>query len=168
MRSGMYPKLALQNIGKNRRFYFPYLLTGLLTVAMFYNMLFISTSKDISRMPGTASLKFVLDLGSTVVGIFAVIFLIYTNSFLIKRRHKEIGLYNILGMEKRHIAKILSWEMLFTCLIAIPTGLLFGILLSKLLMLLLFRMLFFEVHFGFRSSCRQLSSHAYCSLPSMW
>ncbi|NLM61307.1 MAG: ABC transporter permease [Clostridiales bacterium] len=149
MRSGMYPKLALQNIGKNRRFYFPYLLTGLLTVAMFYNMLFISTSKDISKMPGANSLKFLLALGSIVVGLFAFIFLIYTNSFLIKRRHKELGLYNILGMEKRHIARILSWEMLFTCLITIPAGLLFGILLSKLLMLLLFRMLFFEVHFGF-------------------
>lgn len=149
MRSSMYPKLALQNIGKNRRFYFPYLLTGLLTVAMFYNLLFISASRDINKMPGATSLKFILVLGSIVVGIFAVIFLIYTNSFLIKRRHREIGLYNILGMEKKHIAKILCWEMLFTCLITIPAGLLFGILLSKLLLLLLFRMLFFEVHFGF-------------------
>lgn len=145
----LYLKLALQNIRKNRRFYFPYLLTGLITVGMFYNMLFIALSDDLQSFPGAESLIVLLRFGSIVVGIFSTIFLLYTNSFLMKRRQKELGLYNILGMGKKHIAIILFWETVFTCLITVLGGLFFGILLSKLFLLLLFKLLSFEVRFGF-------------------
>lgn len=152
MRSFLFPKLALQNIGRNRRFYFPYLLTGVFTIAMFYNMCFLTSSKDLSKIPGFDSLRLILALGTTIVGIFSVVFLIYTNSFLMKRRNKELGLYNILGMEKRHIAGVLFFESIFTCIVTIVAGLAFGILVSKLMLLLLCRMLFFKVGFGFSVS----------------
>ena len=150
MRRGLfYPKLALQNMVRNRRFCLPYLLTGLLTVAMFYNMIFLTTSEDIKNMPGSGNLGFILFLGTIVVSLFSVIFILYTNSFLMKRRQKELGLYNILGMEKKHIANMLLWETFYTGIVSIIGGLLAGILLSKLLLLALFRLLFFQVHFGF-------------------
>src|SRR5690606_35172546 len=81
--------------------------------------------------------------------VFSVIFLFYTNSFLIKRRKKEFGLFNILGMEKKHIARIILWEALFTAVISIVVGLGAGILFSKLMILLLFKIITFEVTFGF-------------------
>lgn len=150
MRKGLfYQKLALQNIVRNRRFCLPYILTGLLTVAMFYNMIFVTTSKDLKNMPGAGNLSFILLLGSVIVSLFSVVFILYTNSFLMKRRQKELGLYNILGMEKKHIAKMLLWETFYTAIISIIGGLLAGILLSKLLLLALYRLLFFTVHFGF-------------------
>lgn len=152
MRSSLFPKLALQNIGKNRRFYFPYLLTGIFTIAMFYNMCFLTSSKDLSKIPGFDSLRLILALGTTIVGIFSVVFLIYTNSFLMKRRNKELGLYNILGMEKRHIAVVLFFESVFTCIGTIVLGLAFGMLVSKLILLILCKMLFFKVDFGFSVS----------------
>ena len=144
-----FPKMAAGNLVRNRRFFFPYLLTGLLTVAMFYNITFLTWNDDLKDLPGGSVLPTIMYLGTIVVGLFAVIFLLYTNSFLIKRRQKEIGLYNILGMSKRHIAVVLLWETLYTCLIAIVGGLLIGILLSKLFLLLLYKLLFFSVHFGF-------------------
>ena len=91
-----------------------------------------------------------------VVGLFAVIFLLYTNTFLMKRRHKEIGLYNILGMSKRHIAVVMLWETVYTCLITVVGGLLLGILLSKLMLLLLYKILFFSVSFGFMVSWKSV------------
>lgn len=147
MNKFFYLRLALQNIRRNRRFYYPYLLTGTLTVAMFYNLIFTSTNPSIRA--DSASLATILALGTIVVGLFAIIFLLYTNSFLMKRRQKELGLYNILGMEKRHIGRIMLWETVFTCLFTILAGLLLGILMSKLLMLLIFKLLFFTVHYGF-------------------
>ena len=91
-----------------------------------------------------------------VVGLFAVIFLLYTNILLMKRRHKEIGLYNILGMSKRHIAVVMLWETVYTCLITVVGGLLLGILLSKLMLLLLYKILFFSVSFGFMVSWKSV------------
>ena len=114
----MYTKLAITNIKNNRQFYFPYLLTGIITVAMFYIMCALESNPGIQSMPGAKDLGLILRLGIGVIGIFAVIFLFYTNSFIIKRRKKELGIYNILGMEKRHIAKILSKEAFFTALTA--------------------------------------------------
>ena len=140
----MYPKLAITNINNNRQFYFPYLLTGIITVAMFYIMCALESNPGIQSMPGAKDLGLILRLGIGVIGIFAVIFLFYTNSFIIKRRKKELGIYNILGMEKRHIAKILSKEAFFTAIIAIGGGLVTGVLFHKLACMLLYRMIGFN------------------------
>lgn len=144
MNKGMYTKLAITNIKNNRQFYFPYLLTGIITVAMFYIMCALESNPGIQSMPGAKKLGLILRLGIGVIGIFAVIFLFYTNSFIIKRRKKELGIYNILGMEKRHIAKILSKEAFFTAIIAIGGGLVTGVLFHKLACMLLYRMIGFN------------------------
>lgn len=140
----MYTKLAITNIKNNRQFYFPYLLTGIITVAMFYIMCALESNPGIQSMPGAKDLGLILRLGIGVIGIFAVIFLFYTNSFIIKRRKKELGIYNILGMEKRHIAKILSKEAFFIAIIAIGGGLVTGVLFHKLACMLLYRMIGFN------------------------
>ena len=149
MNSFFYPKLALYNIKKNAKLYFPYLLANVGIIIMFYNMCFLAVVKDIGNLSDSGSLRYILFLGSVVIGIFSVIFLFYTNSFLIKRRKKEFGLYNILGMEKKHIAKIMVFETFFITLCSLGGGILLGILLSKLMILLLFKIISFKVTFGF-------------------
>jgi len=144
-----YPKLALNNIKKNGQTYIPYVLTCIGTIMMFYNMCFLAMAKDISNISDSNSLRFILVFGAAVIGIFSVIFLFYTNSFLIKRRKKEFGLFNILGMEKKHIARIMFFETLIIAFISLVTGILAGILLSKFMILLLFKIISFKVTFGF-------------------
>lgn len=147
-KASFYPKLAAQNIKQNRKFYLPYILSAVITVSMFYNMCYLTYSQGMQRMD-SASLGFIFMLGCIVIGIFSTIFLFYTNSFLMKRRQKELGLYNILGMGKGNIAGVLFFETLFVGLLSIVGGLLLGLLISKLLLLLLCSLLQFEVVYGF-------------------
>ncbi len=149
MNSFFYPKLALTNIKRNAKTYVPYLLTCIGTIIMFYNMAFLATAKDIGNLSDSNSLRTILVMGAIVIGIFSSIFLFYTNSFLIKRRKKEFGLFNILGMEKKHIARVMFFETLFIALISIIVGLLAGILFSKLMLLLLFKIVSFYAPFGY-------------------
>jgi putative ABC transport system permease protein len=144
-----YAKLAVNNIKKNAQTYIPYLLTGIGTIMMFYNMSFLAIAKDIGSLSDSAQLRSLLSFGAGVIAVFSVIFLFYTNSFLTKRRKKEFGLFNILGMEKKHIARIIFWETLFTAVISLGVGLAAGILFSKLMILLLFKIITFKVTFGF-------------------
>lgn len=140
-----YPKLALTNINKQRKTYIPYILTCICTIAMFYIMHFMSGNPGLKEMSGGDSLMQILFLGNIVIAIFSVIFLFYTNSFLIKRRKKEFGLFNILGMEKKHIARVVIWETFFVTVISMITGLVSGMVMSKLMFLLLNNILRFEV-----------------------
>jgi putative ABC transport system permease protein len=151
-----YQKLAVTNIKKNGKTYFPYILTCICTIAMFYIMHFISVNDGLNNMSGGRELKIILNLGTYVIGFFSVIFLFYTNSFLIKRRKKELGLYNILGMEKKHIAKVLTWETIFVALISMALGLFLGIAVSKLMFLVLLKILHFKVPMGFFISNKSL------------
>lgn len=152
MRKGLYPLLAIQNIRKNSKFYLPYILTIIGTVAGFYIICAIASDKGVSKLRGSAYVSLMMSLGIIIISIFSVIFLLYTNSFLMKRRHKELALYNILGMEKRHIAWILCYESLYVAILGIGGGLLCGILLHKLVTLALFKLLRFDVPFGFTIS----------------
>ena len=99
---------------------------------MFYIISYLHYSDTIASMNGGQIMRSTLNLGSIVVGIFSCIFLFYTNSFLIRRRKKEFGLYHILGMGKLNIARILFWETLLTAVISLVLGIGFGILFSKL------------------------------------
>lgn len=146
MNKGLYGRLALSNLKKNGKIYLPYLLTCIGTVMMFYLMQFLYTNPWVKTH---SSLVMVLGMGCVVVGLFAFIFLFYTNSFLMKQRKKEIGLYNILGMEKRHIGKIMAYESIYIGLFGIGIGLLCGILFSKLMLLLLARLLGFQIGVSF-------------------
>lgn len=157
-KSSLYPRLALMNIKNNRRFYYPFILTCILTIALFYIMVFIKTNDGIQNMPGADSLQSFMGFGSVIIGIFSMVFLFYTNSFLMKRRKKELGLFNILGMEKRNIAGILFWETVIAGTGSIALGLLSGILLSKLVLMLLLKILRFPVPFGFSVSAQGISS----------
>ena len=149
MRKFFYVKLAVNNIKKNAQAYVPYILTCIGTIMMFYNMCFLATAKGLGIVSEHGSLRFVMVLGAIVIGIFSVIFLFYTNSFLIKKRKKEFGLFNILGMEKKHIARIMLWETVIVTMVSLVTGIFGGILLSKLMILLLFKIIAIDVPFGF-------------------
>lgn len=130
MSRGFYAKLAVSNMKKNRQFTVPYLLTGIFLVMMFYIIGALAGNPDMEKISG--SMQRILNLGVNVVGIFSVILLFYADSFLMKRRKKELGLYNILGMEKKHIGRTLFWETVYAWLIAVAGGIVLGILFSKL------------------------------------
>ena len=152
MRKFFYSRLALQNIKKNGKFYFPYLLAFLGCVCGMYLILSLSTGDGIANLRGGEYVAGFMTFGTVIVGLFAVIFLFYTNSFLIKRRKRELGLYNILGMEKRHIAKVLFLESFFIALAGLVIGLELGIALDKLMILLVSAIIQSDVPFGFSIS----------------
>lgn len=149
MRKFFYGRLALTNLKKNSKTYIPFLLTSIGTIIMFYNICALTFHSGIQG--STAAM---MEMGMEVIAIFAVIFLFYTNSFLIKRRKKEFGLFNILGMEKKHIGRIMAWETLYTVVIALFTGLLLGILFSKLITLLLYKLIDFDPNIAFAVSSK--------------
>ncbi|WP_444215496.1 FtsX-like permease family protein [Catenibacterium sp.] len=134
-----YLKLALTNIKKNGKIYFPYLITSIFTVMMFYCVKFLGGDNGLRKDSESAAMM--MSLGVYVVIIFSVIFLLYINSFLMKNRKKELGLYNILGMEKRHVMLIIFFETLIVYLISLGFGVLTGVLFSKLMMLILVKIL---------------------------
>lgn len=144
-----YPKLAVTNIGKNRKSYLPYILTCVLTVMMFYTMDAICKNEGVRQMPGADSMMVILNMASWITGIFSAIFLFYTNSFLVKQRKKEFGVYQVLGMDKRNLTKMLLWESVFTAAVSLGLGLLLGILLGKLMFLILLKMINFSVPLSF-------------------
>lgn len=148
-KSGFYPKLAWGNIVRNRQFYVPYLLTLMGTAAAFYIIGALAGARDLPVMTRYFYLSMFMLIGLFVIAIFAVIFLSYTNSFLMKRRRKELGLYNVLGMGKRNIARMLGMETVYTALIGIGGGILAGLLLQKLVSLLLCRIMNFSGSFAF-------------------
>ncbi len=137
----LYSRLAFVGIKKNGRSYAPYILTSSLMVMIFYIIGFLAGNPLLSEMRGGDGMSQILAIGIIVMAIFSAIFLFYTNSFLIKRRKREFGLYNILGLGKLQIARILIWETLLMYAVSIVAGLGFGILFSKLAELLATRML---------------------------
>lgn len=149
MRLGFYPKLAWESICKNKRLYLPYILTCIGMVMMHYIIAFLSGTPALDSMPGSRTIGRTLGMASWIVALFATFFLFYSNSFLTRRRKKEFGLYNILGMGKWNISKILFWESLIVAVISLVTGLFAGALLSKLFELGLVNMMTGQVSYEF-------------------
>ena len=149
MRNGLFAKLALVNIKKNHQTYVPYILASLFDVAMLYMMLFINNNAGMKRIRHSGDVLMITSMGVGIIIIFSFIFLLYSNSFLMKRRQKELGLYNILGLEKRHISIVMSMETVITSLISLAGGILVGILGSKLVLLLLLKLIRLPAAFGF-------------------
>lgn len=149
MNSSIYTRLALTNLKNNRKTYLPYILTAALTVMMYYIINALGRSGSI---PDDSALQSCLGIASNIMVVFAVIFLFYTNSFLIKRRKKELGVYNILGMGKRHIAKMLCVETLLTGTVSIGAGLVFGLVFSRLMYLILLKIVRYDVRMSFEVS----------------
>ncbi|MGH1832672.1 ABC transporter permease [Enterococcus gilvus] len=147
-----YAKLALTNLRKNHRGYLPFLLSMLFLVAVNTISLMLVKNEGMRTLPGGASASAMFGLGQVIIIIFTVIFSFYTNSFLLKQRKKELGLYNILGLGKREIYQLLLWESLFSFLLVIISGVITGLVLAKFSFLVLHRMIGAGVNFVFYTS----------------
>lgn len=134
----LYFKLAKTNLSNNKPFYIPYIISSIITVAMLYMMSFLSDNKGLNKIMGADSLAIIFRLGVRIIVIFSYIFLFYTNSFIIKRRKKEIGVYNILGMEKRHLSKVLFVETIYSAIISLVCGIIVGIAFSEFILMVLY------------------------------
>lgn len=131
MKKGIYRRLAWMGIRKNRQLYFPYLLSGAMMVMVFYILAFLAASDMVHSLRGGEAMTSLLICGEALIGLFSVPFLFYTSTALMRKRKKEFGLYNILGMNKGNILVILIWEALMTYGIVIFAGIFFGVLFSK-------------------------------------
>lgn len=155
-----FPRLALVNLVRNSRYYGPYLLSCGALAAMYYILRFLTWNEVIQTVRGAAYLQVMMSIGCFVVALFSAVLLLYANSFVMKRRQKELGLYNILGLEKRHIVALCFWETLLCAAVVIPGGIAAGILLSKLILLLLLKLVQIPVQFGFSVSVRSVGETA--------
>ena len=151
-KSGFFPRLALVNLVRSGRFYGPYLLSCGFTAAMYYILSYLTCSDIVASVRGAGYLQGLMTIGVLVVALFSAVLLLYANSFVMKRRRRELGLYNILGLEKRHIAHVMVWETLYCAAASILGGLAAGVLLSKLVLLLLLRISRLPVEYGFEIS----------------
>ena len=149
MKKGLYFRLVLEGMRKNRRLYLPFLLTCAGMVMIEYILTSLAHSPLMLTMKGGDLMRVILLLGTVVITVFALLFLFYTNSFLIRRRDREFGLYNILGMNKGNISRILLWETLLSCLFALVLGLFGGLLFAKLAELFLLHMAGLDVSYAF-------------------
>lgn len=145
-----YPRLALTSLRKNKSVYTPYLMVSALMVMMFYILRSIRIMLVQVQVTGGESMGIILDMSLWVCGIFSLIILFYVNSFVMKRRAKEFGLFSILGMEKRHMAILAGWEVLFCAVGSIGVGILCGALLSQLMFLLLLNLVQIETPLTFQ------------------
>lgn len=141
MKLSLYARLAAQNIRKSRRLYVPYLLSGVCMVMIFYVLSALTGDPALLSMSGGAQMAMLLGLGVIVMALFSTLFLLYTSSFLMKQRSRELSLYNMLGMSKRHIVCIVFFETLFCAGLCIGAGLLLGVLTSKAFQLSLLRLM---------------------------
>lgn len=151
MKGLFFPKLAMDGIRKNKRMYIPYILTGSLMVMIYYILQALIKNPALGQMQGGSVIQgTILSLGSGVIAFFSILFLFYTNSFLIRLRNREFGLYNILGMGKRGIGRIIVWESLFVGGFAVLGGLVLGIVLAKAAELCLMHLLHLAVSYELR------------------
>lgn len=148
----LYPRLAATNLKKNRRFYLPYLLACIVSVALFCIILTLASDPYLGQMQHGGSVSQVLGFGVLIMALFSAIILFYTNSTFTKQRKREFAIYNILGMEKRHISYVLFWESLYTAAMALFFGLVAAGVFSKLLQLVLVRLIGGEATFGLNIS----------------
>ncbi len=151
-----YAKLAFDNIKKNRTLYFPYILTCIFTITMFYIIKSLSINPNVGNMSGGSTVIYTLNLCMYVTGFFSIIFLFYTHSYIIKKRQKEFGLLNILGLEKRNIGIVLAFETFYLTIVSIGLGLTFGILFDKLMLTILASILKSDFGIGFFISSNAL------------
>lgn len=147
MKKDFYLRLAWDGIKKNKKLYLPYILTCTGMIGMFYIVAFLSKDKTLLNIPGGDQIQGLLSMGTVVLGIFSVLILFYTNSFLIRRRKKEFGLYNILGMDKLNLSRVLIWENISIYCISMCCGLFCGLLFSKFAQLIMINIMLSDADF---------------------
>lgn len=156
-RISLYRRLATTNLIKNSQIYLPFALMNIFLVAMFVMIRTIAIDPGMAKMSGGQTLKMLMAFGVGVMVIFSFILVFYTNGFLMKRRKKEIGIYNILGFSKRHIARMMTLETLIVALVCILLGLIFGTILMKLLYMLLLKLTGYPITLGLPISWRAMA-----------
>lgn len=156
MSKTFYFRLAFDNLKKNAKMYIPFVLSCILTIMMYYMVSSLSMNPNMMNMIGGDIMQQILSLGIYVITVFAVIFLFYTNSFLIKRRKREFGLFNILGMEKKHLSIVIALESMIVFLVSMVVGIGIGILLDKAFYLLIAKMLNASIALGFYISYQSI------------
>ena len=144
MNKGFYLKMAWGNIRKNRNIYLPYLLAASVMTALFYIQGSLCDMVDISGMKGKRMMSSLLGISTPITGIFSLVILFYVNSFVMKQRKKEFGLYNVLGMEKRHLVRLMSVEILLVAVFSLVFGISGGALFSQLFFLIFYKMIRME------------------------
>ena len=144
MNKGFYLKMAWGNIRKNRNIYLPYLLAASVMTALFYIQGSLCDMVDISGMKGKRMMGSLLRISTPITGIFSLVILFYVNSFVMKQRKKEFGLYNVLGMEKRHLVRLMSVEILLVAVFSLVFGISGGALFSQLFFLIFYKMIRME------------------------
>lgn len=149
MKTGLYSKIAAGNIKNNARLYIPRILAEAGLLGCFYILFTLALDQRLSEALGGAYLEFFMMMGAVLIGLLSFILILYINRFLMKQRKSEYGLYNVLGMEKRHITRVLFRESLYTSLISVVLGIVFGILFYKLSSLLICRLLQADIVAGF-------------------
>lgn len=160
MKRAFYLRLAWDGIRKNKKLYIPYILTCVCMTAMFYIVSFLSKEDFVQNISGGSEIQGILYLGSIVIGIFSLLILFYTNSFLIRRRKKEFGLYNILGMNKYNLSRVLIWESIIIYAISLVCGLGFGILFSKFAELIMINILMEGTNFDLKVNLESIGNTA--------
>lgn len=150
MNGRLYSKLARDGIVNNKKLYIPYIITNMGMVMMYYIICSLSNSPLLNEMTGGDTVNMSLTLGKWVIAIFSAIFLFYTGSFVSKQRNREFGLYNVLGMDKRGISRIITWESMYVSVAGLAGGLFFGIVLSKLSELMLCNIIKAKIDYTFR------------------
>ena len=148
----LYPRLAAHSLRANARFYLPYLISCAVTVALHYDMQFLGMNQGMEQLPGSSSIGGLLAVVLVAFEVFSIFIFFYTNGFLMKRRQKELGLYSILGMDKRHIRKLLRWETIYTACIVIGGGILMGVALSRAFLALFETIMQVDISIGFEVS----------------
>lgn len=156
MNRGLYRRLASQNIKNNKNTFLPFLLSCIAMTAMFYMLHSIQAQTNSTQFYGAATMSSILNFGVYICGIFSVFVLFYTNSFLMKRRTKEFGLYSILGLEKKHIGKVVFWEIAIVGAGSITAGILCGMLFSRLMFMVLLKILHLQTDFTFQIEPKSL------------
>ena len=136
----LLPSMAFKGIINNGNVYYPYLAAGIFSVFTYFVFASILQNDLVKTLPKSAYAWVLLTIGKGLLAIILLFFLIYANSFLVKRRQREFGLYNILGLEKKHIGSMLFFENVLIYAVVLAGGIVLGLVLAKLLFLVLLRM----------------------------
>lgn len=153
--------LALKNVQRNMKSYGLYIGSMIFSIVIYFTFVTLRYSDDISMLEGSSiKIEGIMKMSAIILLIFVAIFIAYSNSFFLKKRKKEVGLYSLLGVRKRQIGFLLFFENLIIGLFSLVVGIVVGFFLSKVLLTILIRLMGFEVVAGFSFSSEAIINTA--------